>query len=163
MHTTTKPFVTLTAADLMSRDVVTIPQHLSLRKAAWLLSNANVTGAPVIDGRGVCVGVISATDFIHLAGAERSSAKPEKSQCVCSEWQVVELENLPADEVCCFMTPDPVTIKPNTSIVELARMMLDAHIHRVIVVDAQRQPIGIVSSTDVLAAVANAEHTTYGE
>jgi CBS-domain-containing membrane protein len=156
--TAMKPFVTLSAEDLMSRDVVTIPQHLSLQKAAHLLSNANVTGAPVIDSRGVCVGVISATDFIHLADAEGCVRGREQSECVCSEWQVVEVQNLPADEVCCYMTPDPVLVKPDISITDLARMMLDAHIHRVIVVDAQRRPVGVVSSTDILAAVAYAEH-----
>jgi predicted transcriptional regulator len=36
---------------------------------------------------------------------------------------------------------------------DLARMMLDAHIHRVIVVDEQNRPVGVVSSTDILAAV----------
>jgi len=152
-----KPFVTLTAADLMSRDVVTIPQHFSLQKAAHLLSNANVSGAPVIDARGVCVGVISATDFIHLADVERPMVEHCDKECFCSEWQVLDVENLPADEVCSFMTPDPVTVGPTTGITELARMMLDAHIHRVIVVDAMRRPIGVVSSTDILAAVAYAD------
>jgi CBS-domain-containing membrane protein len=156
--TTMKPFVTLTAADLMSSDVVTIPQHLSLRKAAHLLSNANVTGAPVIDSRGVCVGVISATDFVHLADSDGCTAPRDRRECVCSEWQVVEVENLPGDEVACFMTPDPVTVRPNARITDLARMMIDGHIHRVIVVDAQRRPVGIVSSTDILAAVAYADN-----
>jgi CBS-domain-containing membrane protein len=32
--------------------------------------------------------------------------------------------------------------------------MVDAHIHRLIVAGAHRRPIGIVSSTDLLAAVA---------
>jgi CBS domain-containing protein len=52
------------------------------------------------------------------------------------------------------MTPDPVTAQPATSIRVLARMMIDAHIHRIIVVDEGRRPIGVVSSTDVLAALA---------
>jgi CBS-domain-containing membrane protein len=155
----TKPFTSLTAADLMSSDVVTIPSHLSLRKAAHLLSNANVTGAPVVDSRGVCIGVISATDFVHLADSERCASSRDTKECVCSEWQVVNVENLPLDEVVCFMTPDPVTVRPNCSITDLARMMLDAHIHRVIVIDAQRRPVGVVSSTDIIAAVAYAEPT----
>jgi CBS-domain-containing membrane protein len=37
----------------------------------------------------------------------------------------------------------------------LARRMLDASIHRVIVVDEDNHPIGIVSSTDIMAAVAH--------
>jgi acetoin utilization protein AcuB len=52
------------------------------------------------------------------------------------------------------MSPDPVTVTPEVTISALARMMLDAHIHRVIVVDADNRPVGIVSSTDIFAAIA---------
>ena len=79
--------------------------------------------------------------------------------CVLVDWQVVELEKLPNDEVRQFMTADPVTVAPATSIRTLARMMIDAHIHRVIVVDEERQPIGIVSSTDLLAVLAENQET----
>jgi CBS domain-containing protein len=54
------------------------------------------------------------------------------------------------------MSADPVLVPPCFRINQLARMMLDAHIHRVIVADEQGRPIGIVSSTDILAAVAYA-------
>jgi CBS domain-containing protein len=53
------------------------------------------------------------------------------------------------------MTPDPVMVKPATPITEVARKMIDAHIHRVVVVDEAGRPKGIVSSTDVLGAVAH--------
>ena len=46
MHVLAKPFSALTAADLMTRDVVAIPERLSLRAAAHLLAQAQVTGAP---------------------------------------------------------------------------------------------------------------------
>jgi CBS domain-containing protein len=81
--------------------------------------------------------------------------------CICREpnsvltdWQMVEVEKLPVDEVRCFMTPDPVTAVPETPIHTLARMMIDTHIHRVIIVDAEQKPVGIVSSTDLLALLA---------
>ena len=77
--------------------------------------------------------------------------------CVLVDWQVVDVEKLPADEVRRFMTPDPVTVRPATSIRILAPMMIDAHIHRVIVVDEERKPIGVVSGTDILAVVAHAD------
>jgi predicted transcriptional regulator len=44
----------------------------------------------------------------------------------------------------------------NTPIGDLARMMIDAHIHRLIVVDDAGRPAGVVSSTDLLAALAAA-------
>jgi len=77
--------------------------------------------------------------------------------CVLVDWQVVDVEKLPTDEVRRFMTPDPVIVHPATSIRVLARMMIDAHIHRVIVVDEGRKPIGVISSTDLLAALAHTD------
>jgi CBS-domain-containing membrane protein len=35
--------------------------------------------------------------------------------------------------------------------------MLDAHIHRVVVVDDFGRPVGIISGTDLLAAIARLE------
>jgi CBS domain-containing protein len=74
--------------------------------------------------------------------------------CVLTDWQLVEVEKVPEREVRRFMTANPVTARPATSIRALARMLIDAHIHRVIVVDEEQKPIGIVSNTNVLAALA---------
>jgi CBS-domain-containing membrane protein len=52
------------------------------------------------------------------------------------------------------MSTHLVTATPDTGIGELAQAMLSAHIHRIIILAEQGQPIGIVSSSDVLAAVA---------
>ncbi len=159
MHSPIKPFFALTARDLMSHEVITISEEMSLAAAARLLSRGNVSGAPVVDGAGVCVGVISATDFLVLA--DRTCpvvAGPcTAPMCVCSEWQVMDPAELPPDEVRDHMTADPVTVGPDSPVSEVARAMLDAHIHRVIVVDTWRRPVGVVSSTDLIAAVARDE------
>jgi CBS domain-containing protein len=150
-------FLTLCAEDLMSRDLRVIPQDMSLQAAARILSDGQISGAPVVDGEGRCVGVLSATDFVHWArnGGKGVSTHFSEAPCVCSDWQVVDLEVLPKDEVRWHMTPGPVAVKPSASITEVARVMLEAHIHRVVVVDWMHRPVGIVTSTDVLAAVAN--------
>jgi CBS-domain-containing membrane protein len=159
MRSPRKPFFALTAEDLMTREVVTVRQEMSLPAVARLLLRAHISGAPVVDADGVCVGVVSATDFLGLAGKDPrvSPVACMAPLCICSDWQVMELRELPPDEVRCHMTADPVTVQPGTPVVELARLMLDAHIHRVIVVDAGGRPVGIVSSTDIIAAVAQAE------
>ena len=54
------------------------------------------------------------------------------------------------------MTVQPVMVPPATPIGELARKMVDAHIHRVLVAGEGNTPCGIVASTDVVAAVARA-------
>jgi CBS-domain-containing membrane protein len=155
MLTKEKPFLALTAEDLMSRDLILIPRHVSLRTAAHLLSSGHVSGAPVIDDEGCCVGVLSGTDFVRWAeGKTTARVQPRGSGCVCSDWQMVDTDFLPEEEVRTFMTADPVTVPPGLTITELARRMLDAHIHRLVVVDEGRRPVGIVSTTDILAAVA---------
>jgi CBS domain-containing protein len=158
MLATTDHLLELTAAQIMSRDVIVIPERMSLRAAAGLLRRARVSGAPAVDAQGRCTGVLSATDFLRrVEGSVPCPFVP----CPCgqnlhSDWEIIDVDTVPGDEVRAFMTRDPVTVSPDASIGELARMMLDAHIHRVIVTDTGRRPIGIISSTDILAAIVRA-------
>jgi CBS domain-containing protein len=155
--TAKKPLLSLTAADLMSENVTAIPQHMSLQGAAHVLARFGISGAPVVDEHGRCIGVLSANDFV--VWAEKGKAAVRTDEChspvegMHSPWQVRDIEALPREEVSAYMTPDPVTVAPSTPVGELAAKMRDAHIHRLIVVDGGGRPIGIVSSTDILAAV----------
>ena len=153
-----KSLLDLLAEDVMSRDVLVLPSAMSLRAAAQLLSRTHVSGAPVVDEHGVCIGVLSATDFMKWTGGSGNARRPHRGApaCFCSEWQVASVEILPDERVERFMTADPVTVSPGTPISAVARCMLDAHIHRVIVVNDHGQPVGIVTSTDILATVARA-------
>jgi CBS domain-containing protein len=156
---TTKPLLNLTAADLMSRSVVLVPEQMSLVGAARLLAGSHISGAPVVDGAGRCVGVLSATDFVNVfkdGGRRQPAHAGTGPSCFCFPWQLVEAEDLPEESVQDHMTSDPVMVPPSAAITELAQIMLDAHIHRVIVVDEEARPVGVVSTTDILAAVAQA-------
>jgi predicted transcriptional regulator len=51
------------------------------------------------------------------------------------------------------MDSDPVMVNPNTDLVDVARMLLDADGPQAIVIDKRGRPVGIVSSTDILKAV----------
>jgi CBS domain-containing protein len=199
-------FFHLTAGELMTRDLVLLPRNMPLPHAVRLLLHDGITGAPVVDADGKCLGVLSLTD-IALAAAKwkptkatasslNASARPltctflvkhasdgEEFFCklpsglchfqlkqegtegenmlmctqphsVLMDWQLMHMEKLPVGEVGQFMTPDPVTVKPDTPIRAFARHMIDAKVHRVIVVDEENHPIGIVTSTDIVAAVA---------
>jgi CBS domain-containing protein len=156
MIAVTKPLLSLTAADLMSAAVVTIPADMSLQGAARALSKSHISGAPVVDADGRCVGVLSSTDFLSWAGDGPGPARHGPA-CMCSDWDLPDPAQVPADVVRNYMTADPVFVSPAARVGELSQMMLDAHIHRVIVVDAVGRPVGVVTSTDVLAAVAYAE------
>jgi CBS domain-containing membrane protein len=136
MLATQKPLSALTAADVMSREVIAVPDEMTLQDAAHLLTRESISGAPVVNAKGACIGVLSVNDFFRWFQDDR-------------------LEISPSYEVSTLMTTDPVTVGPATPIRDLARMMVDGHIHRLVVVDGQRRPVGVVTSTDLLAALMN--------
>ena len=140
-----------TAADLMSAPVMTIPQETPLREAARLLHRSGISGAPVVSPEGQCIGVLSSNDFVTWAGSEGQEVS------FLAPWgEMINVEDSPDNEIRHYMTVQPVTVAPATPVGELAQKMVDAHIHRVLVVAEQGRPCGIVTSTDVLAALARA-------
>ncbi len=155
MIATLQPLLSRKAGDLMSQTLLVFPREMSLAGAAHLLSQSNVSGAPVVNDDGQCVGVISATDFVHLAETNRPLVRAARESVY--SWQILDAEPAGEGTVEDAMNRDPVMVTPATPIAVLARMMINAHIHRVIVVDDKQHPIGIVSSTDILAAVAQAD------
>jgi CBS domain-containing protein len=92
----------------------------------------------------------------HLANGQRV-VECSQPHCVCLDWQMIEVESLPAEDVKHYMTGDPVTANMATPIAALARMIIDAAVHRVIIVDNDRRPVGVVSSSDLIAAMAYAD------
>jgi CBS domain-containing protein len=158
MLTATTPLLELTVRDLMSHDVVVIPLAMPLRAAAGLLSRAQISGAPVVDAAGRCVGILSAQDFMRWTEKGMGAARTHRAGAAGpgSVGPIPDAAELPEEAVAAFMTADPVTVAADALIGELARMMLDAHIHRIVVVTEENRPLGLVSSTDILAAVARA-------
>jgi CBS domain-containing protein len=150
LATASSPLLELTAADLMTAPVTTIPQAMPLGEAARLLHHADISGAPVVDADGRCLGVLSSSDFVTWAGAEGEGVR------FIAPWgEIISVEEEPDREIRHYMTAQPVTVVPTTPVGRLAQMMIDAHIHRVLVVERNR-PCGIITSTDILAAVARA-------
>jgi CBS domain-containing protein len=157
MRATTKSFLALTAADLMTAPVTTIPQDMSLQDAARLLCQSSISGAPVVDAEGRCLGVISSSDFVTCVGERGEPGEKGPTVSFIAPWrEVIKIEDFPDDDIGRYMTAQPVTVAPETPIGEMAQTVIDAHIHRVLVVVDQHRPCGIVTSTDILAAVAGA-------
>ena len=160
-----KSLMSLCAEDVMSRNMVMIPRKMSLHGAAHMLSLASATGGLVLDDKGCCIGVLSPTDFMHSVENDREPRhRPNgKADGISQSWQIPE-GNPPT--CCCveeFMTKDPVLVPPSVPVTKLAQMMVDAQIHRIIVVDmASHRPLGIVSSMDILAAVARVDQSPRG-
>ena len=55
------------AADVMSRDVITVTEDMDLRELTRMFLDQGITGAPVLDRQGNLAGVISQHDLLYYS------------------------------------------------------------------------------------------------
>ena len=144
----------LKAQDIMTSEPVCVDPAMTLRDLAQLFAEHEISGAPVIDAEGRVIGVVSMTDLLRRCIEGTLDIPPAYLFDTLSE-QSDEDEGLQAESqvhVEDFMTDEPVTVTATTRAGEIARIMSEGRIHRVIVVDDERMAVGIVTSLDLLAA-----------
>lgn len=134
-----------TVGDLMAIEPIVLAANLPLDEAADLLDRHHISGAPVVDASGSLVGVLSQTDLVRARSTEY----------LWANWPGLAVRHL--------MTSPAVTVHRSTPIVIAAARMERHHIHRLVVVadDDATLPIGILSTTDLVHAIA--ETTRHGQ
>jgi CBS domain-containing protein len=142
----------LTAGDAMVAEPVCVPPSMTIRELARIFDENEISGAPVVDAEGRVIGVVSKSDLIHRCTEGTISIPPAYLFEVLSEQSGEEQEFGPEPLVYVedFMTEEPVVVRPNLSAAKVARLMADNRIHRVIVVDAEKFPLGIITTLDLL-------------
>jgi len=118
----------LTVRDVMSTDVRTVDSTEVVGPVRDLLLGAGLHAVPVVDRSGEVVGIVSSWDLVE-------------------EWDA-------AQGVVTVMTDRVRTAVPGTTVVEAARTMREAGVHHLVVLGASNQPVGILSSLDLLAVLA---------
>jgi CBS domain-containing protein len=71
--TTLDRMLTLRAGDVMNRHVVKLSVQESMAEAAEKLLQNEISGAPVVDDQGHCIGILSAGDFVRRSDASSNS------------------------------------------------------------------------------------------
>lgn len=157
----------VTAKDIMSTDVLTIEEHLSVAEATDFFYGNMITGAPVVDGEGRMKGVLSLWDIARTAvqreaGYARHSIRP--SEYYLEDWELpiqdeefdgFQLEVDEELEVKDVMTSEVLSVDEATPVAELAQIMLSGRIHRLIITK-ENELVGIVTTSDLLKVVRDA-------
>ncbi len=149
-----------TVQDIMTRDLVTVSPDLPVREAARIMTERRVGALPVVDG-GALVGIVTEGDlimqdvkvefptYIHLLDGfimyPPSTVRFE-----------TELKKAVGATVGDVMTRDPVTIHPDAPIEDVATLMVDRDVSRVLVLDGDRL-VGIVSKSDIVRSLVEGE------
>jgi CBS domain-containing protein len=144
----------LKARNVMVPEPVCVEPSTTMRQLARVFEENEISGAPVVDKEGRVIGVVSKTDLIRRCSEGTENAPPAYLFEVLRDQSGEDEEVIPEALICVedFMTEDPVTVSPETAAGEVARLMFERRIHRVVVVDDGRFPIGIITSLDLLGA-----------
>ena len=157
MATTTEKFAALRVVDVMTENVVSITINNTMSEAADSFMEHQITGAPVIDEQGRCVGVLSASDFVYSKAEELDrTSKLGDYLCSCHPSGLYSIDEVRQDLVRQHMSPAVQTIDENALLLTAAKCMCREHVHRLIVVDSRGAPKGILTSLDLIGAMVTA-------
>lgn len=145
------------ARDVMAVEPVCVGPSTGIRELARLFEEHEISGAPVVDHQGRVVGVVSKTDLIRKCAEGFGDLPPAYLFDVFEdEDDEGDAQNIVPESLVCvrdLMTVAPLTVGPDEPAKEVARLMFDHRVHRVIVVDEEMVAIGIITSLDLLGAL----------
>lgn len=148
----------LKASDIMTADPVCVAPSATIRELARLFEEHEISGVPVTDAQGKVTGIVSKTDLIRRCSEGTADIPPAYLFEILSEHghddEASEVISEPLVCVEDFMTEDPLMVSLGHSAAAVARLMYDKRIHRVIVADEERSPLGIITSMDLLCALS---------
>lgn len=107
-------------------------RNTPLLEASRKLVSEDISSLVVLDEQGYLTGIITRTDLV------RAYLENE-------DW-----ENLPVED---YMSEDVITVYPKATLLEVANLLQQKHIHRVVVIreeDGNPRAISVISDTDIL-------------
>lgn len=132
----------ITAADIMSRDLVTIGPEAGLADAWRVLQGHRLRALPVIDARGVLLGLVTLPDILRHLVIDAPS--PDG---------IVRFVAPPGARPGAWMAADAPRVTESTHIGELIPLLSGGGVRYLPVVDADGHLRGLVSQTDMIAAL----------
>jgi CBS domain-containing protein len=135
--------------DLMSTDVVTIRPEETIKEAARLMVANRVSGLPVVDGRETLIGIVTEADFL-----QREHDRESPSGGLLGAIFGPESSHSEAVTVGEVMSSNVITVAPDASVAEAARVLATGGIKRLPIVDPDGAVVGVISRADIVAAFA---------
>jgi len=152
---------TLHCNDIMAKDLVTVSPETSLQEAWSLLRQHKISMLPVVDVDYRLVGVISVPDFLKdLAIAELTGTR----QHLHSLWLHLRLkwsgsQHSVAHSVADKMSTRLIVAAPHDAISTLVPLLANNGLHQVPIVTENFKLCGVVTQSDLMAALANFQIT----
>ena len=142
-----------TAQDIMTRDVITVTPDTDITQATKILLENRINGLPVVDENRRLVGIVCQSDMI---AQQKRIPLPSLFTLLDGYFTLTsskhfekEVQKIAATRVAQAMTVAPVTVRPDTSLEEIASLMVEKKLHTLPVVNG-KELVGIVGKEDML-------------
>ena len=132
-------------ADVMAQSVITANEHESLGVAAARMAKHNLKRLPVLDGAGRLVGVLARRDVLHQV-LQKEAQEPSPSVSLGAVRTVGDV-----------MHRQIPLARLESSLADIVDTLLETGLRRVIVIDDEKHPLGLISDGDVVLRVAPQE------
>lgn len=127
--------------DIMTANVYCVNPALSVKEVIVEFLNKKISGAPVIHiTSGYLISVVSEADLMKFAAAGD-----------LNQPLLLNLDKMPNQK-------DLITVHPEEPFVSAFKKFLTKPVRRVIVIDEQNKPVGIVSRRDIIKSFIEHEH-----
>ena len=146
-----------TVRDIMTAAPVCVGRATTIERLTALLCRHHLAAVPVIDDAGSLVGCVSAYDVMrtwngvgNLASADPDAGFMEQ---VCERGRGAPVR---FDALLCaedFMTQDLVRVHPDLPVAALPWRLIGSRTHRVIVVDSENMPVGVITDADLIGVL----------
>ncbi len=139
--------------EIMTKDVVTLNSGMNAKEALEALFKRQISGLPIIDGEGKLLGMFTEKDvliytlpsYIGKVGKFIYEENPKSTRR-----KLVDLSNIKVDQI---MRKEVVTVLENTTLCEVARIMLTQKVRRLPVLSNSGKILGIIARGDIIRAL----------
>ena len=140
-------------SQIMAKDVKSLLPDMSAKEALEIIFSMQMSGLPVIDQQGKLLGMFTEKDilknilptYIESVGRFTYADDPKGIKSKVSALVNIKVKDIMRKEV--------ITVDEDTSLSEVARIMLTQKIRRVHVLNKEGKVVGIVARQDVVKAL----------
>ena len=146
----------VTAAEIMTRAVVTVNPDTPVAEVAAAMGQRGVSGVPVVEAENRVVGVISEKDFLSHMGVKKPiNFMSLVAGCLKTKGCVaLPIKKALARDI---MSAPAVMVGPDTPLHRIATLFTEKGINRVAVTDPEGRLLGLVSRGDIVKATTGGE------
>jgi len=131
----------LRVSDLMSTPPITAGEETPIEEIAKIMWDNRVGSVMITDSEGVLVGIVTERDILYSVANNKVG------------------KGLPA---CMVMTENPVTVTPDTLLINAIDKMRKVNVRHLPVVNNENKPVGMLSLRDVTDVLLTLFHLIHG-